>query len=661
MACMFPGPPTCRRFWATSSPASTRSPRCPPSAGTRPCTTTPDGARANDPVEVGRVPARRPLRPAARTASRRGRWRASSRCSCSRSRSRGGRSPTPATRRGRSTARGPRSSSAPRPAPTCPTRYGFRACCRATSASCRPSSTSAAAAHRGLVPRRAGQRHRRAASPTGSTSAAPTTPSTPPARRRWPRVDVACKELARGASDLVLCGGADLHNGINDYLLFACVHALSPDRPVPHLRRRADGIALGEGVACVVLKRLADAERDGDRIYAVIKGVGGSSDGRSPRADRATARGPGARARARVRAAPASRPPQVGLVEAHGTGTVVGDRTELATLTEVFSEAGAAPGGCALGSVKSQIGHTKCAAGLAGLIKAALALHHGVLPPTLHVERPTRPGTPRRSPFVFHEAGAALDRAGRRAGRRRQRVRLRRHQLPRGAGGLRRRRRAGARRSTMARRAVPVPRRRRRRGARRRRRAARRGAASSRPARLRRPRARALRRRRGAGGAPVAVAVVATDARRAGRACCGGARPARPRATACSSRPRGRRARARSRSCSPARAASGPGMLADLFVAFPRAAAVLLAARATAGPTRCSRRPPSTREATARRSRPRSPTPGVAQPALGIAGLAVARPARAAGVAPDMVAGHSYGELVALGAAGALTRGRCSR
>ncbi|MER7188122.1 beta-ketoacyl synthase N-terminal-like domain-containing protein, partial [Streptomyces hyaluromycini] len=94
-------------------------------------------------------------------------------------------------------------------------------------------------------------------------------------------VDVACKELTAGTSDVVLCGGADLHNGINDYVLFSSVHALSPTGRSRAFDGSADGIALGEGVACVVLKRLADAERDGDRIYGVIKGLGSSSDGRS--------------------------------------------------------------------------------------------------------------------------------------------------------------------------------------------------------------------------------------------------------------------------------------------------------------------------------------------------------------------------------------------
>ncbi|WP_438484775.1 SDR family NAD(P)-dependent oxidoreductase [Streptomyces sp. S186] len=214
-------------------------------------------------------------------------------------------------------------------------------------------------------------------------------------------VDVACKELSAGTSDLVLCGGADLHNGINDYLLFSSVHALSPTGRSRTFDSAADGIALGEGVACVVLKRLADAERDGDRVYAVVKGVGSSSDGRSLGLTAPHPAGQRAALERAYRHAGIS-PAEVGLLEAHGTGTVVGDRTELTTLTEVFTEAGAAPGGCALGSVKSQIGHTKCAAGLAGLIKTALALHTGVRPPTAQLTRPNPAWEAESSPFVFH-------------------------------------------------------------------------------------------------------------------------------------------------------------------------------------------------------------------------------------------------------------------
>lgn len=214
-------------------------------------------------------------------------------------------------------------------------------------------------------------------------------------------VDVACKELVAGTSDMVLCGGADLHNGINDYLLFSSVHALSPTGRSATFDAAADGIALGEGVGCVVLKRLADAERDGDRVYAVIDGVGSASDGRALGLTAPRPEGQHAALTRAYRNAGVS-PADVGLVEAHGTGTVVGDRTELSTLTEVFTEAGAEVASCAVGSVKSQIGHTKCAAGLAGLIKVSLALYHGVKPPTLHLKEPNAAWKSESSPFVFH-------------------------------------------------------------------------------------------------------------------------------------------------------------------------------------------------------------------------------------------------------------------
>ncbi|MGH3825645.1 MAG: SDR family NAD(P)-dependent oxidoreductase [Pseudonocardiaceae bacterium] len=213
-------------------------------------------------------------------------------------------------------------------------------------------------------------------------------------------IDLACKELRAGTSAMVLAGGADVHNSIHDYLMFASVRALSPTGRCRPFDASADGIALGEGVACVVLKRLADAERDGDRIYAVIKGIGSASDGRSLGL---TAPRPEGQRRALERAYRMAgiSPAQVGLVEAHGTGTVVGDRTELAVLTEVFTAAGAPAGGCTLGSVKSQIGHTKCAAGIAGLIKAACAVHTGVRPPTSQLRDPNPYWDKATSPFSF--------------------------------------------------------------------------------------------------------------------------------------------------------------------------------------------------------------------------------------------------------------------
>ncbi|MFC3756434.1 beta-ketoacyl synthase N-terminal-like domain-containing protein [Chryseobacterium tructae] len=214
-------------------------------------------------------------------------------------------------------------------------------------------------------------------------------------------IDLACQELVLGKSDMVLAGGADLHNGINDYLMFSSTHALSRKGRCATFDSEADGIALGEGIAILVLKRYEDAINDGDRIYSVIKGVGGSSDGKAlgltaPRKVGQVRALERAYTQAGISAA------SVGLVEAHGTGTVVGDKTELSALTNLFSRSGALPGQTHLGSVKTQIGHTKCAAGLAGLIKASLAVYHGVKPPTLHLKQPNAYYNAATSPFSFH-------------------------------------------------------------------------------------------------------------------------------------------------------------------------------------------------------------------------------------------------------------------
>ncbi|MCP4779713.1 MAG: acyltransferase domain-containing protein, partial [Hyphomicrobium sp.] len=228
-------------------------------------------------------------------------------------------------------------------------------------------------------------------------------------------LDIACKELSSGTTDLVLCGGADVHNGINDYLIFSSVHALSPNGQCRSFDAGADGIVLGEGIACLILKRRVDAERDGDRIYAIIEAVAGSSDGRhlgltAPRKEGQRA------AIARAYEQAGILPTSMGLIEAHGTGTVVGDRTELTTLTEVFSEHDSKLMSCALGSVKSQIGHTKCAAGLAGLIKAVLSIYHGVLPPTSNMTEPNPYYAAETSPFRFLERAEPWVAGQRRAG-----------------------------------------------------------------------------------------------------------------------------------------------------------------------------------------------------------------------------------------------------
>lgn len=190
----------------------------------------------------------------------------------------------------------------------------------------------------------------------------------------------AVLELETGRSDMVLAGGIDTVQGPFGYLCFSKTRALSPRGRCRSFEADADGIVISEGLAMVALKRLADAERDGDRIYAVIKGVGGSSDGK---AKSMTAPHPDGQVRALSRAYEMAgySPATVGLFEAHGTGTVAGDTSEMTTVTRLLTEAGAAPRQSAIGSVKTLIGHTKAAAGIAGLIKATMAVHHAVLPP----------------------------------------------------------------------------------------------------------------------------------------------------------------------------------------------------------------------------------------------------------------------------------------
>jgi len=218
-------------------------------------------------------------------------------------------------------------------------------------------------------------------------------------------IDLACQELVLQKSDTVLAGGADLHNGINDYLMFSSTHALSRKGRCATFDADADGIALGEGVAMIVLKREEDAIRDGDTIYAVIKGVGGSSDGKSLGLTAPRKSGQ-VKALERAYEQAGISPVELGLVEAHGTGTVVGDKTELSALTDMMIASGALVNQTHLGSVKTQVGHTKCAAGLAGLIKATLAVYHGVKPPTINLSNPNAFYNAQTSPFAFNTKAA---------------------------------------------------------------------------------------------------------------------------------------------------------------------------------------------------------------------------------------------------------------
>jgi acyl transferase domain-containing protein/NAD(P)-dependent dehydrogenase (short-subunit alcohol dehydrogenase family) len=194
-------------------------------------------------------------------------------------------------------------------------------------------------------------------------------------------IRLACAELAVGDCDLALTGGVDTDNSITAFLSFSKTPALSPSQQVKPFDAAGDGTLISEGVGMLVLKRLADATAAGDRVYAVIRGIGVSTDGRGsaiyvPRAD-----GQVRAIRSALRQAGVGAE-TIGLIEAHGTGTPVGDAVELDGLMKTYGAHIHTDAPIALGSVKSQIGHTKAAAGAASMIKAALALHHKVLPPT---------------------------------------------------------------------------------------------------------------------------------------------------------------------------------------------------------------------------------------------------------------------------------------
>ncbi len=201
-------------------------------------------------------------------------------------------------------------------------------------------------------------------------------------------LSMAVNELRLGQSDLVITGGADTMNDIFMYVCFSKTPALSPTGDCRPFSDQADGTLLGEGLGMVALKRLADAERDGDHIYALVKGVGSSSDGRSKSVYAPVSAGQAVALRRAYEQAGFGAH-TIELMEAHGTGTKAGDAAEFGGLRMVFEESGSTDTGwCALGSVKSQVGHTKAAAGAAGLFKAVMALHHKVLPPTIKVQKP---------------------------------------------------------------------------------------------------------------------------------------------------------------------------------------------------------------------------------------------------------------------------------
>ena len=214
-------------------------------------------------------------------------------------------------------------------------------------------------------------------------------------------IHMAIGELIEGRADMMISGGVDTDNSIGAFLCFSKTPAFTKGEYARPFDKDSDGMMVGEGIGMVLLKRLEDAQRDGDRIYAVIKGVGTSSDGRfksiyAPRPEGQSL------ALRRAYADAGFSPSTVGLIEAHGTGTMAGDPAEFKGLNAVFSENDTEKQHIALGSVKSQIGHTKAAAGVASLIKVVLALYNKVLPATINVNEPNPKLGIENTPFYLN-------------------------------------------------------------------------------------------------------------------------------------------------------------------------------------------------------------------------------------------------------------------
>ena len=201
-------------------------------------------------------------------------------------------------------------------------------------------------------------------------------------------LNIALNELYLGNSDVVITGGVDALNTISMFMCFSKTPALSASGDCRPFSEQADGTILGEGIGMIAIKRLEDAERDGDQIYGVIKGLGSSSDGKGSSVYAPVPEGQ-AVCMQRAYEAAGYDPETVELLEAHGTATKAGDAAEFKGLRSVFKDQVENQNHCALGSVKSNIGHTKASAGIAGLMKAVMALNHKTLPPTIKVGQPS--------------------------------------------------------------------------------------------------------------------------------------------------------------------------------------------------------------------------------------------------------------------------------
>ncbi|MEM9685756.1 MAG: beta-ketoacyl synthase N-terminal-like domain-containing protein, partial [Bacteroidota bacterium] len=213
-------------------------------------------------------------------------------------------------------------------------------------------------------------------------------------------IKMGIQELQLGTTDMVITGGSDALNDISMYMCFNRTTALSPTQDCRPFSDKGDGTVLGEGVAMMTLKRLENAERDGDKIYGVIAAIGSASDGRSGSIYAPDSTGQ-SRAIKRAYEDAGFSPREIELIEAHGTGTIAGDYKEFGGLKIAFGETDRNQY-CALGSVKSMIGHTKSTAGAASLVKAVMAINNRVLPPTIKVEKPNPRLDLQESPFYLN-------------------------------------------------------------------------------------------------------------------------------------------------------------------------------------------------------------------------------------------------------------------
>ena len=214
-------------------------------------------------------------------------------------------------------------------------------------------------------------------------------------------IKMAISDLLDYRSEVMISGGVCCDNSPFMYMSFSKTPAFTTNDDIRPFDDDSKGMLVGEGIGMLAFKRLEDAERDGDRIYSVLKGIGTSSDGRfksiyAPRPDGQ------AKALKRAYEDAGFAPETCGLIEGHGTGTKAGDAAEFGGLTQHFGAASDKKQHIALGSVKSQIGHTKAAAGSAGMIKAALALHHKILPATIHIDKPSEALDIKNSPMYLN-------------------------------------------------------------------------------------------------------------------------------------------------------------------------------------------------------------------------------------------------------------------